>query len=109
MNLREQFLKSVEEDSPQAFLRFMEQHVSEVLQIGHAYGVIDRSASMLSSCCLNSRIRVIKTKVSIETGINRNARFHGLISIKFNRTRKRYVDAMFLNCFQFNAIELFGN
>lgn len=49
MNLREQFLKSVEEDSPQAFLRFMEQHVSEVLQIGHAYGVqrsVDRSIDL---------------------------------------------------------------
>ena len=28
MNLREQFLKSVGEDSPEAFLRFIEQHVS---------------------------------------------------------------------------------
>ena len=33
MNLREEFLKSVEEDSPETFLRFIEQHVSKV----HSY------------------------------------------------------------------------
>lgn len=30
MNIREEFLKSVEEESPETFLRFMEQHVSNV-------------------------------------------------------------------------------
>lgn len=31
MNHREQFLNSVGNDSPQAFLRFIEQHVSDLL------------------------------------------------------------------------------
>ena len=30
MNIREEFLKSVEEESPETFLRFMEEHVSNV-------------------------------------------------------------------------------
>ena len=30
MNIREEFLKSVEEESAETFLRFMEQHVSNV-------------------------------------------------------------------------------
>ena len=32
MNIREEFLKSVEDESPETFLRFMEQHVSNVLR-----------------------------------------------------------------------------
>ena len=32
MNIREEFLKSVEEESPETFLRFMEQHVSNGLR-----------------------------------------------------------------------------